>query len=141
MTPEQVVLVQQSFTKVRPIAEQAADIFYDRLFETAPAVRPLFPEDMTEQKRKLMQMLGTAVANLHQVEKILPVIEDLGRKHVGYGAKPEHFDTVGDTLLWTLEQGLGEAFTPPVKEAWAATYTTIANVMKSAAAESVPRIS
>lgn len=136
MTPEQVVLVQQSFTKVQPIADQAAGLFYDKLFESAPAVRPLFPDDMTEQKRKLMQMLSTAVSNLHQVEKILPIIEELGRKHVTYGAKPEHFDTVGETLLWTLEQGLGEAFTPPVKEAWATTYATIASVMKTAAAES-----
>ena len=141
MTPAQVVLVQQSFTKVQPIADRAADLFYDRLFATAPAVRPLFPDDMSDQKRKLMKMLATAVANLHQVEKILPIIEDLGRKHVQYGAKPEHFDTVGDALLWTLEQGLGEAFTPAVKEAWAATYATIANTMKGAAAESGPRIS
>ena len=135
MTPEQVKLVQQSFAKVAPIADQAADLFYDRLFESAPGVRPLFPDDMTVQKQKLMQMLTTAVANLHRVEEILPVLEDLGRKHVGYGTKPTHYDTVGEALLWTLEQGLGDAFTPPVQEAWTATYATIAGVMKAAAAE------
>lgn len=134
MTPEQVTLVQQSFAKVAPIADQAADLFYDRLFERAPAVRPLFPADMTDQKRKLMQMLATAVNNLHQVERILPVVEELGRKHVGYGAKPEHYDTVGEALLWTLERGLGPDFTPPVKAAWTSTYQTLAGVMKDAAA-------
>ena len=134
MTPEQVALVQRSFAEVEPIADRAADLFYDRLFERAPAVRPLFPDDMSDQKRKLMQMLETAVKNLHQVEQILPAVEELGRKHVGYGAKPEHYDTVGEALLWTLEQGLGPAFTPPVKAAWASTYQTLAGVMQAAAA-------
>ena len=134
MTPEQVALVQRSFAEVEPIADRAADLFYDRLFERAPAVRPLFPDDMSDQKRKLMQMLETAVKNLHQVEQILPAVEELGRKHVGYGAKPEHYDTVGEALLWTLEQGLGPAFTPPVKAAWASTYQTLAGVMQDAAA-------
>ena len=135
MTPEQIALVQRSFAKVEPIADQAADLFYDRLFERAPAVRPLFPEDMSDQKRKLMQMLATAVENLHQVEQILPAVEELGRKHVGYGAMPEHYDAVGEALLWTLERGLGAAFTPPVKAAWTSTYQTLAGVMKDAAAE------
>ena len=135
MTPDQIELVQQSFAKVAPIADQAADLFYDRLFESAPGVRPLFPDDMAEQKKKLMQMLATAVANLHRVEEILPALEDLGRRHVDYGTRPEHYDTVGEALLWTLEQGLGEAFTPAVEEAWTRTYTMIAEVMKTAAAE------
>lgn len=135
MTPEQVNLVQQSFAKVAPIADQAADLFYDRLFESAPSVRPLFPEDMTAQKQKLMQLLSTAVANLDQVEEIVPTLEELGRKHVGYGAEPGHYDVVGEALLWTLEQGLGDGFTPAVKEAWATTYGTIADLMKAAAAE------
>lgn len=137
MTPNQIKLVQQSFAKVAPIADQAADLFYDRLFESAPGVRPLFPDDMAEQKKKLMQMLATAVANLHRVEEILPALEDLGRRHVDYGTRPEHYDTVGEALLWTLEQGLGEAFTPAVEEAWTKTYAMIADVMKTAAAELV----
>ncbi len=135
MTPDQIKLVQQSFAKVAPIADAAADLFYDRLFESAPGVRPLFPDDMAEQKKKLMQMLATAVANLHRVDEILPALEDLGRRHVDYGTRPEHYDTVGEALLWTLEQGLGEAFTPAVEEAWTKTYAMIAGVMKTAAAE------
>ncbi len=135
MTPKQVKLVQQSFEQVLPIADQAADLFYDRLFQLEPALRSMFPDDMSEQKRKLMDMLGAAIANLHQVETMLPTLKDLGRRHVGYGTQPEHYDLVGEALLWTLEQGLGAAFTPAVKEAWTETYTTVARTMKSAAAE------
>lgn len=135
MTPEQVKLVQHSFSKVVPIADQAAGMFYDRLFEKVPTVRRMFPRDMTVQKQKLMQMLATAVENLDQIEKIQPVLEQLGRNHVGYGAKPEHYDLVGETLLWTLEQGLGNAFTPAVQEAWITSYKTMARVMKTAAAD------
>jgi hemoglobin-like flavoprotein len=135
MTPEQVKLVQESFGKVAPIADKAADLFYDRLFEIAPEVRPLFPQDLSGQKQKLMQMLTTAVTNLHQVEKIVPAVQDLGRRHVAYGVTPKHYEPVGAALLWTLEQGLGPAFTPPVKDAWTATYTTVAKVMSEAAAQ------
>ena len=135
MTPDQIKLVQESFARVAPIADQAADLFYDRLFEIAPDVRSLFPDDMAAQKRKLMQTLSTAVGSLHRVEEVLPALEDLGRRHVGYGTKPGHYDTVGEALIWTLGQGLGEAFTPAVEEAWTKTYTMIAEVMKSAASE------
>ena len=135
MTPDQIKLVQESFARVVPIADQAADLFYDRLFEIAPDVRPLFPEDMAAQKRKLMQTLSAAVGSLHRVEEVLPLLEDLGRRHVDYGARPEHYDTVGEALIWTLGQGLGEAFTPAVEEAWTKTYTMISEVMKGAAAE------
>ncbi len=135
MTPDQIKLVQESFARVVPIADQAADLFYDRLFEIAPDVRPLFPDDMAAQKRKLMQTLSAAVGSLDRVEEVQPVLEDLGRSHVGYGAKPEYYDTVGEALIWTLGQGLGEAFNPAVEEAWTRTYTLIAEVMKTAAAE------
>ena len=134
MTPDQVVLVQDTFKQVVPIADKAADLFYDRLFTIAPEVRPLFPADLTEQKKKLMQMLATAVTNLHQVEKILPAVEELGRRHVTYGVTEKHFEPVGAALLWTLEQGLGPAFTPPVKAAWTETYLTVAGVMTKAGA-------
>ena len=134
MTPEQVKLVQDSFAKVAPIAGKAADIFYDRLFTIAPDVRPLFPSDLTEQKKKLIQMLATAVTNLHQVEKIIPAVEDLGRRHAGYGVTAKHYEPVGAALLWTLEQGLGPDFSPPVKAAWTETYMTLAGVMQKAAA-------
>jgi hemoglobin-like flavoprotein len=139
MTPEQVKLVQDSFSKVAPIAGKAADLFYDRLFTIAPEARPLFPDDLTEQKKKLMQMLATAVMNLHQVEKIIPAVEDLGRRHVAYGVTARHYEPVGAALLWTLEQGLGPDFTPAVKAAWTETYVTVAGVMQNAAAAVAPK--
>ena len=132
MTPDQVALVQDSFKKVVPIAGAAADLFYGRLFEIAPEVRPLFPEDLREQKKKLIGMLATAVTNLHQVDKILPAVEDLGRRHVHYGVAAKHYEAVGAALLWTLEKGLGDDFTPPVKAAWTETYMTLAGVMQNA---------
>lgn len=133
MTPDQVAMVQESFKKVVPIAETAADLFYDRLFEIAPDVRPMFPLDLKEQKRKLIAMLATAVTNLHQAEKIFPAVEALGKRHVGYGVTTAHYEPVGAALLWTLEQGLGPDFTPPLKAAWTETYVTLARVMQRAA--------
>src|SRR5262245_55422115 len=101
MTPAEIELVQTSFKSVAPIADQAADLFYGRLFEIAPEVRPLFPEDLKEQKKKLMGMLATAVASLHQVEKIVPAVQDLGRRHGGYGVTAAHYEPVGEALIWT----------------------------------------
>jgi hemoglobin-like flavoprotein len=120
--------------KVAPIADQAADLFYDRVFELAPSARSMFPDDLREQKTKLMQMLGTAVTNLHQVDRIVSAIQDMGRRHVGYGVEAAHYDIVGQALLDTLAKGLGDDFTPAVKEAWAETYDLIATTMKDAAA-------
>lgn len=134
MTPDQIELVQQSFAKVEPIAGQAADLFYDRLFEMAPSIRPLFADDMTKQKAMLMSVLANAVTNLHRPETIIPTVEALGRRHVGYGAKPEHYELVGASLLWTLQQGLGDDFDQTTREAWAAAYSLLADVMKTAAA-------
>lgn len=134
MTPEQVTMVQESFKKVVPIAGTAADLFYGRLFEIAPEVRPLFPEDLKEQKKKLIGMLATAVTNLHQVDKIMTAVQDLGRRHVAYGVAAKHYEPVGAALLWTLEKGLGDEFTPPLKAAWTETYVTLAGVMQNAAA-------
>jgi hemoglobin-like flavoprotein len=138
MNAQDKILVQSSFEKVVPIAGKAADLFYDRLFELDPTLRPMFSQDMTEQKKKLMQMLATAVTNLHQVEKIIPAVEDLGRRHVAYGVTDKHYEPVGAALLWTLEQGLGPDFTPPVKAAWTETYMTVAGVMQKAAAAVPP---
>ncbi|MAY33616.1 MAG: globin domain-containing protein [Rhodovulum sp.] len=129
MTPEQIDMVQASFKKVAPIADTAADIFYDRLFEIAPEVRSLFPEDMTDQKKKLMQMIGIAVNGLTRLDDILPAVQDLGARHVGYDVKPEHYDVVGAALLFTLGKGLGDEFTPELEAAWTETYTTLAGVM------------
>lgn len=132
MSPDQVQLVQSSFKAVVPIAAKAADLFYDRLFEIAPQVRPLFPADMSAQKMKLVAMLATAVSNLHQVDAILPAVRDLGIRHRGYGVTAEHYAPVGEALLWTLQQGLGPGFTPEVKSAWTEAYTTLAAAMQAA---------
>ena len=134
MTTDQVKMVQESFKKVVPIAGTAADLFYDRLFTIAPEVRSLFPDDLAEQKKKLIAMLATAVNNLHQVDKIVSAVEDLGKRHVAYGVTAEHYAPVGAALLWTLEKGLGADFTPQVKAAWTETYSTLAGVMQKAAA-------
>ena len=141
MAPDDITLVQESFRQVVPIADTAADLFYARLFAIAPDVRPLFPGDLTEQKKKLIGMLATAVTNLHQVETILPAVQALGRRHVGYGVTPAHYEPVGTALLWTLEQGLGAGFTPPVKAAWTEAYTTLAGAMQAAAAEAAQPVS
>ncbi len=132
MTPEKIALVQNSFKQVAPIADTAADIFYDRLFAIAPDTRKLFPADMGDQKKKLMQMLGIAVNGLTNLEAILPAVQDLGKRHEGYKVTDAHYDSVGSALLFTLEKGLGDAFTPDVKDAWTETYVTLAGVMKSA---------
>ena len=133
MTPKQIELVQTSYKKVVPIAATAADLFYDRLFEVTPDLRKLFPQDLAEQKSKLMTMLTTAVTNLHQLYTVLPAVQELGRRHVGYGVKPEHYALVGGALLWTLDKGLGPDFTPEVKAAWTETYTPLAGAMNGAA--------
>ena len=133
MTPDQVKLVQQSFAKVAPIADQAAVIFYDRLFEVAPAVKAMFPADMTEQRKKLMATLAVVVNGLSDLESVLPAASALAKRHVAYGAKPTHYPVVGATLLWTLEKGLGEAWTPDVAAAWTAAYGTLSGYMISEA--------
>jgi len=135
MTPEQKQLVQDSFAKVAPIAPQAAELFYGRLFELDPALKPLFKGDMSEQGKKLMSTLGVAVGSLDNLDALIPVLQNLGRGHVAYGVQDAHYDTVGTALLWTLEQGLGDGFTPDVKAAWSEVYTIVATVMKEAAAD------
>lgn len=129
MMPEQVRLVQESFSKVAPIADQAAVMFYDRLFATAPEVKPLFHGDMKEQRRKLMTMLATVVNNLDNLPSILPAASALAKKHVGYGVEAKHYAPVGAALLWTLEQGLGAAWTKPVADAWTEAYGTLSGYM------------
>ncbi len=135
MNTQQIQLVQESFEQVVPIADRAADLFYQRLFELDPSLRLMFKSDLTEQKKKLMQALTAVARGLHQLDKLIPVVEDLGRRHVKYGVKDSHYETVGLALLWTLERGLGEAYTPAVAEAWTAAYITLAQTMQKAAAE------
>ncbi|RTL54646.1 MAG: hemin receptor [Bradyrhizobiaceae bacterium] len=133
MTPQQVTLVQDSFAKVAPIADQAAVIFYDRLFEIAPQVRSLFKGDMAEQRRKLMAMLTVVVNGLSKLDTILPAASALAKRHVAYGAQPAHYPVVGAALLWTLEKGLGDAWTSDVASAWGEAYGILSGYMMSEA--------
>ena len=133
LTVTQKNLVQESFKTIVPIADDAAQLFYQRLFELDPSLRHMFRGDMKEQRKKLMQMITAAVKGLDRLEQLVPVVEDLGRRHQGYGVTDAHYDTVGAALLWTLEMGLGSAFTPEVKEAWATVYGILASTMKNAA--------
>src|SRR3982074_3145290 len=125
MTPDQVTLVQESFAKVAPISETAAELFYGRLFEIAPQVKAMFPADMTEQRKKLMVMLAAVGNGLGNLEAILPAASALATRHVSYGAKAAHYPVVGAALLWTLEKGLGDAWTSEVQDAWTAAYGTL----------------
>jgi nitric oxide dioxygenase len=133
MTPQQIDLVQSSFAKVVPITDAAAAIFYARLFEIAPRVKPLFRSDMTEQGRKLMMTLGVVVNGLKNLDAIVPAAQALAVKHVGYGVTAADYAPVGEALLWTLQQGLGEAYTAEVAAAWTTAYTTLSSVMIAAA--------
>ena len=131
MTNEQIKLVQDSFKQVAPIAETAAQLFYARLFELDPDLELLFKGNLTEQGRKLMQMLGVAVSSLDRMDQLLPVVRSLGARHVSYGVRDKDYNTVGRALLWTLRKGLGEAFTPDVEAAWSNVYSTLASAMQS----------
>jgi len=133
MTPHQIELVQTSFAKVLPISEQAAEIFYARLFELAPGVRALFKGDMVEQGRKLMAMLRSVVGTLNKLDVLVPVAQKLAERHVGYGAQPAHYAVVGQALIDTLDKGLGAEFTPETRAAWETAYGTLSAVMIAAA--------
>jgi hemoglobin-like flavoprotein len=135
MTPKQISLVQSTWEMVVPIQKQAATIFYDKLFAADPSLRPLFKGDLEEQKDKLMKMIGIAVNSLDHLDEIVPAVQDLGRRHQGYGVKPKDYMTVGSALLSTLEAGLGPHFTPEVKEAWATVYGILSQAMLAAAEE------
>lgn len=137
MDPKQIELVQASFEVVRPIANEASEIFYQRLFEIAPEFRSMFKHDMKKQGAMLMSTLGLAVGSLNHLETILPAVRSLGQRHAGYGVQPEHYQKVAEAFLWTLESALGDAFTSELKDAWVAAYTTLATVMIEAS-EPVP---
>ncbi len=133
VSPQQVTLVQESWAKVVPIADQAAELFYGKLFAADPSLKALFKGDMKAQGKKLMQMITVAVNGLTNLEKIVPAVQELGKRHAGYGVQPAHYDTVGAALLATLNDGLGAAFTADVKAAWTAVYGVLAGTMKTAA--------
>ncbi|MBT8118749.1 MAG: hemin receptor [Gammaproteobacteria bacterium] len=135
MTPQQKELVQKTWVMVVPIADTAAELFYGRLFELEPEYKKMFKNDMTEQGKKLMKTINIAVEALDDVEPLVPVLKKMGADHAGYGVKERDYNVVGAALLWTLEKGLGDAFTDEVKNAWGAVYELLASVMKSGAAE------
>jgi hemoglobin-like flavoprotein len=139
MNSEQINLVQATFADVRPIAPAAAELFYTRLFVLDPSLRPMFRGDLVHQGRMLMAMLNSAVNGLTQLDTMVPVVRQLGARHAKYGVRDEHYATVGSALLWTLEQGLGEKFTPAVRDAWATAYDMLAGVMQIGAIEARSR--
>lgn len=134
MTLEEIELVQESWQKVVPMQDAAAKLFYFKLFELDPSLQSLFKDDLGEQRRTLMVMINTAVNGLSDLDEIVPALEWLGRRHAGYGVKVWDYETAGEALLWTLQQALGEEFTPQIAEAWAATYSLLATTMKRAGA-------
>ena len=137
MTPEDIRLVQESWAKVVPIAGTAADLFYKKLFETDPKLRSLFPTDMEGQKKKLLSMLGAAVAGLNNVDELVPIVQSLGRRHARYRVTEADYGTVAGALLWTLEQGLGDEWNDELKAAWTEIYTVLSGAMLDAAAKKI----
>lgn len=135
MTPQQIELVKKTWVLVVPIADKAAELFYGRLFELEPSYRAMFKHDMTEQGKKLMKTINIAVEALDDVEPLVPTLKQMGADHAGYGVVDRDYNVVGAALLWTLEQGLGDAFTDEVRNAWAAVYDVLAATMKAGAAE------
>ncbi|MEP6619281.1 MAG: globin family protein [bacterium] len=134
MNASQMDMVQQSWEQVLPIADTAAQLFYGRLFELEPSLEHMFAHsDMAEQRKKLMQMITVAVRGLQHLDDLMPAIEALGRRHVGYGVTEEHYAIVGSALVWTLQKGLGDAFTVELRNAWVETYTILSGVMMNAA--------
>lgn len=135
VTPQQVALVKKTWVMVVPISDKAAELFYGRLFELEPEYRAMFKGDMMDQGKKLMKTINIAVESLDDVEPLIPTLKQMGADHAGYGVKERDYNVVGASLLWTLEQGLGDAFTDEVKNAWGAVYEVLASVMKEGAAE------
>ncbi|MEO8279391.1 MAG: globin family protein [Ideonella sp.] len=133
MQIHQIQLVRSSFALVSPIASQAAALFYGRLFDTDPSLRPLFGDDIAIQGARLMSMIGAAVGLLDRPNALIPVLQKLGARHVGYGVVEAHYATVGNALMWTLEQGLGDAFTAETRAAWAEMYGIVSRTMIEAA--------
>jgi hemoglobin-like flavoprotein len=134
MTPNEVGLIKASWAAVEPIADTAAELFYGRLFELDPTLQRLFRRtDMAAQRKVLMQTLAVVVKSLDKLDQIVPAVQALGRRHAGYGVRAAHYDTVGAALLWTLERGLGDGFSPEVRDAWTQAYGTLASVMIDAA--------
>jgi hemoglobin-like flavoprotein len=138
VTPEDIVCVKATWARLIPVAEESASLFYGRLFETHPEVRPLFKGDMDEQGRRIMGMIHSTVMRLDDLGPLLPVVRASGARHAAYGVKPEDYDKMADALYWTLERVLGKDFTPPVRAAWAAVYGELARQMRTAVGQTNP---
>lgn len=135
MTPENIAHVRATWALVTPIADTAASMFYDRLFELDPALQPLFANaDLAAQRRKLVQAIALVVASLDRLGELVPTLEALGRRHAGYGVNDAHYDTVGQALIDTLAKGLGEAWTSEASAAWTQAYGILATTMRRAQA-------
>lgn len=130
-----IQIVQDTFARVEPMADDVAAMFYSNLFTIDPTLRGMFHGDMKEQGDKLMTTLKLAVGGLREPQRILPALHSLAQRHVSYGVVPEHYAVVGHALMQTLEQGLADSFTPDVREAWSAAYDLIASNMMRAADE------
>jgi hemoglobin-like flavoprotein len=139
MTPQQIDLVKSSHAKIMPFKQQAAELFYCRLFELDPSLRLMFKSDMTEQKQKLMAAIALVVASLEKFDTLLPVAREMGRRHKAYGVQNRHYDLVGGALLWTLEIGLGNSWNNEIAEAWAMAYWTLAAAMVEGAETPEPK--
>ena len=132
MTPEQKQLVQHNWAMAAPHADAVAQLFYQRLFKLDPAIESLFVgSDMVAQRAKLIQALQLAVEGLGDLDSLIPMLEELGRRHQSYGVQDAHYDTVGAALLWTLERGLGHAWTDEAEAAWTEVFGVLAGAMRS----------
>jgi len=135
MNPTTIHNVQSTFDLIVPIADNAAALFYSKLFELDPSLKSMFKTDMADQRKKLMQILGVAVSSLNNLAAIVPAVQDLGRRHVKYGVRPQHYNTVAEAILWMLGQTLGATFTPVIKQSWTEVYTVLADTMIAAGNE------
>ena len=138
IVPEQIELVRFTWTYVAPMAEEAATLFYGRLFRLDPSIKPLFAQtNLKVEKRKLMQTIGVAIKHLHRLEEMRSLVRDLGKRQAGCGVQDRHFDAMSEALLWALEQGLGDRFTPEVRDAWTVTSIVLVDAVKDAAADAL----
>ena len=133
LNESQIDLIQSTWKMILPVKEQTAELFYRKLFQIDPSTKPLFKGDMKAQGDKLITSLNLVVSSLKNLDHVVPALQDMGKRHVDYGVQAEHYESVGNALLWTFEQGLGEDFTDEAKQAWATAYGLVASVMKNAA--------
>jgi hemoglobin-like flavoprotein len=136
LTSVQISLVKRSWSKLLPIADVAAALFYDRLFEINPELRPMFKtQDLTSQRKKLAKAITTVIMSLENIETLMPMIRLLGQRHVAYGVEDAHYDQVGEALLWALEAGLGNDWNDAIRQSWINAYQLLSSVMINAARE------